>query len=66
LEVLRHAVGLASDYAPEWVFVDADADLGAIGLGNVRYQTGVELDGMDADPGAAFVGILLGNMAEVV
>ncbi|MCC5999879.1 MAG: VCBS domain-containing protein [Pararhodobacter sp.] len=64
LEVLRHGVGLESDHAPGWVFIDADTDFSDIGPDNVQYETGVDISGLDAKPGAAFVGILLGSVYE--
>ncbi len=66
LEVLRSAVGLVSENAPQWVFVDANADLSQTVAGRhaVSYDTGVQIDGFDADMGGFDMkGILLGDMS---
>ena len=65
LEVLRAAVGITSDNAPQWVFVDAEADLSETVTGRdaVNYETGVQVDGFDGDlSGLDMKGILLGDM----
>ncbi len=66
LEVLRHAVGLSTEAAPQWVLVDAQADFSGIGRDSVAFQTGIDFNAADPDPGAAFVGILLGAMQDTV
>ncbi|NYS26467.1 VWD domain-containing protein [Rhodobacteraceae bacterium 2376] len=66
LEVLRAAVGLESANAPQWVFVDAEADLSETVTGRdaVNYETGVQVAGFDGDlSGLDMKGILLGDMS---
>lgn len=61
LALLRLASGLESDVQPQWVFVDASADLGATVTGRdaVHYETGVILaQGQDT---VMLKGILLGS-----
>ena len=64
LDVLRHAVGLQAEYAPEWVFIDDDADLSGIDSGNVAYDIGIDLTTIAADTQPSMSGILLGHMGE--
>lgn len=64
LEVLRHAVGLETEHAREWVFVEADADLGEISRDNVAYDTGVEFAALEGDLDVSLAGILVGSMQE--
>ena len=64
LEVLRHAVGLETEHAPEWVFLDAQADLGDIDRDTVAYDTGVEVAAIDASQELSMTGILTGSMQE--
>lgn len=61
LDVLRIAVGLTPNAAPEWVFIDSAADLGAITTRSVQYETGYHLTGSDGGD-LSFTGILLGNI----
>lgn len=61
LAILRLASGLDSDVQPQWVFVDASADLGATVTGRdaVNYETGAILaEGQDS---VMLKGILLGS-----
>lgn len=61
LEVLRIAVGLTPKAPPEWVFIDARANLDAINARDVDYATDIRLDGSDiAD--LSVTAILLGNV----
>ena len=64
LEVLRHAVGIESESAPEWVFVDPEADLKNIDRQNVEYETGLHFAALNQDNEASVTGILLGSMQE--
>ncbi len=64
LDVLRNAVGLEAEHAPEWVFVDEEADLGAIARGNVDYETGVDVAAMASGLEVSMTGVLLGSMQE--
>ncbi|MCC6000321.1 MAG: hypothetical protein JJU19_05570 [Pararhodobacter sp.] len=61
LSILRLASGLDSDVRPQWVFVDAAADLGSTVTGRnaVNYATGAQL--AEAQDSVMLKGILLGN-----
>lgn len=62
LEVLRAAVGMQSSNAPEWVFLDANADLSGITPTSVTYQTGAAVTASNGTFGVDMTSILLGNM----
>ncbi len=66
LEVLRHAVGLPSAHAPQWIFLDAGADLSTITAANTRYATGIDLTSYPLDTDLDMTAVLLGNMVEVL
>ncbi len=69
LEVLRAAVGLNSEFAPRWVFFDADTDLNDLSLSrsNTTVETGVSLANLTENTsGVDMQGILLGNMEAVI
>ncbi|MEM7176206.1 MAG: dockerin type I domain-containing protein [Pseudomonadota bacterium] len=65
LEVLRAAVGQQGGHIPEWVFVDADADLSGITPGAVTYQTGAAITAADGSFSTDMTSILLGNMIDL-
>ncbi len=62
LDILRVAVGLPTPNAPQWVFLDAAADLSGITAGNVAYQQGIDLSGHPGEAPLDMTAILLGNM----
>ncbi|MCC6001116.1 MAG: hypothetical protein JJU19_09690, partial [Pararhodobacter sp.] len=64
--VLRHAVGLPSEHAPQWIFLDAAADLSAITASNTGHPTGIDLTTHPADMPLDMTAILLGNMSGAV
>ncbi|TVQ05534.1 MAG: hypothetical protein EA338_00485 [Roseinatronobacter sp.] len=69
LEVLRAAVGLNSEFAPRWVFFDADTNFDDLGLSrsNTTVETGVSLANLTENTsGVDMQGILLGNMEAVI
>ena len=62
IEILRSALGLATDHAARWVFVDAAADLTAIDRSHVVYDTGIPI-GADGPPeDLSLIGILIGQV----
>lgn len=63
LEVLRHAVGLPGAFNPNWVFVDANADLSTV-YGLVAYSTGSSFQALQGDMSLAMSGILVGSLSE--
>ncbi len=62
LAILQVAVQQPSEYEPEWVFLDADADLSAISKSDVSYDTGVNVTVVDGAVTADMTSILLGNV----
>ena len=65
IEILRAALGLGTEHAARWVFLDAAADLSAVSQTNVVYDTGIDLAALDADTGGlALTGILVGHVQE--
>ncbi|NYS26604.1 hypothetical protein HUK65_16585 [Rhodobacteraceae bacterium 2376] len=64
LDPAGDAVGLESDNAPRWVFVDAEADLSGIDRRAVEYDTGVTVDALTRDIEVSMTGILIGSMQE--
>ena len=65
IEILKGALGLETDYAARWVFLDAAADLSEVGRTNVVYETGIDLAALDADTGGlALTGIVVGHVQE--
>ncbi|MGI3210084.1 hypothetical protein ACROSR_03105 [Roseovarius tibetensis] len=65
LDVLRVAVGLPPSATPEWIFIDASADLGTITARDVRYEAGMYLDGVQDAGDLSFIAMLLGNMTDM-
>ncbi len=66
LDILRVAVGLPTPNAPQWLFLDAAADLSGITSGNVAYQPGIDLSRHPAEAPLDMTAILIGNMIEPV
>ena len=62
--MLRHAVGLETDHAPQWVFLDAQADLSDIDRENVAYEAGVDVAAFDTAQELSMTGVLTGSMQE--
>ncbi len=65
LAILQAAVGQTSDYTPDWVFLDADADLSGISVNSVSYDTGASVELVDGEFAVEMTSILLGNMEAV-
>lgn len=62
LDILKTAIGLSVSNGPQWVFVDADADLSALTSGNVSYQEGIDHGALTANASLDFTGILIGDV----
>lgn len=62
MEILRHAVGLATDNAPRWLFFDAATDWPALDLGRSAVQTdpGLRVEAADGFDAPGFTGLLVG------
>ena len=56
------AVGQPTAAQPEWVFIDANADLSGITRNNVSYDTGVDVAAVDGVITVDMTSILLGNL----
>ncbi len=65
LAILQAAVGQTSDHTPEWVFLDADADLSDISVNSVSYHSGASVELVDGEFAVEMTSILLGNMEAV-
>ncbi len=65
LAILQVAVGQSPAHEPEWVFLDADADLSGITPNNVNYSTGVDVTAVDGVLTVDMTSILLGNLEAV-
>ncbi|WP_372612507.1 ELWxxDGT repeat protein [Aquicoccus sp.] len=64
LEVLRTAVNLPSEHAPQWIFVDATADLSGITRDSVHYDPGIDLGAHPVDMPLDMTAVLLGNLSD--
>ncbi|WP_170559530.1 dockerin type I domain-containing protein [Ruegeria atlantica] len=62
LSILQVAVGQPTSVRPEWIFIDADADLLGITRTNVSYDTGANVVAFDGLIAADMTSILLGNL----
>lgn len=62
LDVLRAAVGIEGTSAPEWLFLDANADLSGITPTSVNYNTGTTVTATDGSFSTEMHSLLLGNM----
>ncbi|WP_037312796.1 dockerin type I domain-containing protein [Ruegeria halocynthiae] len=65
LAILKVSVGQATNYEPEWMFLDDDADLTGITANNVAYETGVNVVAVDGVISTDMTSILLGNLEPV-
>lgn len=66
LEILRYTVGLDTDHAPEWVALDADADLSGLSAQNVAYETGSSISNLADGDSENLYAVLLGNMEDAI
>lgn len=65
--ILRVALGLSAGHAPRWVFIDAEADLSAIGRTNTTVETGLAFEALIDDlPDLTLAGILVGHVQQHV
>ena len=62
LSILQVAVGQPTAAQPEWVFIDANADLSGITRNNVSYDTGADVVALDGVITVDMTSILLGNL----
>ena len=59
--ILQEAINIENDSAPEWVFMDADADLSAINRNNSTYDDYIN-EIVSFDSNIDFTGILIGDV----
>ena len=63
VSVIRLALNVAADAAPQWVFVDEDSLPADISRSSVSYETGLDLGPVSADvAGLSLTGLVLGDV----
>lgn len=62
LNILKTAVGLTDGPAPDWVFVDSNADYSGITRQNTTYDEGISLQNVFSDVSGNLTGILVGDV----
>ena len=62
LDILKTSIGLATNSPPEWVFVDASADLSGLTKDAVSYTEGGQFTNLSADVTIDLTGILIGDV----